>query len=465
LTVASPPWPTELLVNARTPDGPITGEVEGDLVSWAFRPRGDATPKFLRPPPPADAADWRHPDVGWGLILPHDPALSDSELAGATDAAEPIQALLADRPGAPVLRYASQSRLTHLLRYDPGQAVAEVVLSGADRGTKPGALPHYLLIYGGPERIPWGLQYLLNQTAAVGRITLTGAPLERYVNALVSDWSGSGGRPEATTVWAPGRDADEMSRLMHEVIAVPVHDAFASDADLAAGSTLLDADGTTTTAQLASALAEQRPGVVVTTSHGHVANLDDIEAARATLGSPVGSDGAPVDPEALLAVWEPDGAIWYCHACCSAGADARTAFEGILPETDVDRMLHAVAAVGPAVAPLPEALLGAEKPLRAFIGHVEPTFDWTIRHTVTKQPLTASIRRALYDGLFQPWPVGRAFSACYDHVGELFAARDQAYRDFNHGEDTRDVALAAQLAALDRQSMVILGDPTVALPG
>jgi hypothetical protein len=26
------------------------------------------------------------------------------------------------------------------------------------------------------------------------------------------------------------------------------------------------------------------------------------------------------------------------------------------------------------------------------------------------------------------------------------------------------VALAAQLAALDRQSMVILGDPTVALP-
>ena len=36
--------------------------------------------------------------------------------------------------------------------------------------------------------------------------------------------------------------------------------------------------------------------------------------------------------------------------------------------------------------PLPRKLLGAEKPLRAFLGHVEPTFDWTLRDPETGQP-------------------------------------------------------------------------------
>jgi hypothetical protein len=43
-------------------------------------------------------------------------------------------------------------------------------------------------------------------------------------------------------------------------------------------------------------------------------------------------------------------------------------------------MLKNIAATaGARISPLPRALLGAEKPLRAFVGHVEPTFDWTLR--------------------------------------------------------------------------------------
>ena len=130
----------------------------------------------------------------------------------------------------------------------------------------------------------------------------------------------------------------------------------------------------------------------------------------------------------------------------------------------MDRLLEGIAALGAHVAPLPEALLGAPKPLRAFIGHVEPTFDWTIRHKETGQPLTTSIRQALYNRLFQPDPVGYALREPYSHVGELYAERDAAYRAFDNGEDTEAIAMAAQLGARDRQSMVILGDPTVALP-
>lgn len=106
----------------------------------------------------------------------------------------------------------------------------------------------------------------------------------------------------------------------------------------------------------------------------------------------------------------------------------------------------------------------AAEPARAFVGHVEPTFDWTISERRTGQPLTATIRSALYDGLYQPWPVGHALRGFYRHVGELFGARDRAYEEFNEGADTLDVALASRLAALDRRSLVIIGDPTVRIP-
>ena len=57
----------------------------------------------MRPDPP-DPANWRDPRVGWGLILPESAGLTDDQLAGAGDAPEPIQALVAARQGK-VLRY------------------------------------------------------------------------------------------------------------------------------------------------------------------------------------------------------------------------------------------------------------------------------------------------------------------------------------------------------------------------
>ena len=74
-------------------------------------------------------------------------------------------------------------------------------------------------------------------------------------------------------------------------------------------------------------------------------------------------------------------------------------------------MLLAVAGLGAQVAPLPRALLGAKRPLRAFVGHVEPTFDWTIRNPESKQALTDTIIQALYNHLYQEErePLGFAF--------------------------------------------------------
>jgi hypothetical protein len=459
--------PAELRANAWTGDAAdAVARLAGDAAKWALGPKGDSLPKLLAPEPTADPRDWRDPRVGWGLVLPDDDTLPDDVKARGDDAPEPLRALLAARPGSPVLRYRAGQRFTQLRRYYVDRSAQDVGLSASARGIGDGALPRFLLMYGGPDVIPWTFQYIANQAAAVGRLTLIGPALERYVDALINDWAGSGLQVAHTVVWAVDHGADDISSLMRRTIAVPLQRMLTADPEIGAAAVYLDgAEGEATAGALCSALADNRPGLVVTTSHGKTGPLADKVTMLADLGLPVDGEFSTLTTGNILGAWQPDGAVWYAHACCSAGSDDATIFRGLLdPGSRVDQLLEGIASLGAHVAPLPEALLGAEKPLRAFVGHVEPTFDWTIKNPQTGQPLTTSIVEALYARLFQPDPLGFALREPYSHVGELYTERDAAYRAFDEGEDTEAVALAAQLAARDRQSMVVLGDPTVMLP-
>lgn len=459
--------PSQLQVNAWAgPDLATVSPVGDDAVKWALEKFGEGLPRLLAPEAEADPRDWRHPSVGWGIVLADVDGVEDAAKARGDDAPEPIRDLLAARPGAPVLRYRPGRRFTQLRRYYEHGRAQDISLSGSQRGTAPGALPRYLLIYGGPDVIPWEFQYIANQSCSVGRLALTGEALERYLAALIDDWSDSRMQVDRSVVWAVDHGPQDITSLMRRTIAKPLQKALADDPEIAVNALYFDGqEGQATGAALRAALAEHRPGLIVTTSHGMTGPLADKTAMLRDLGLPVDGDYRVVAPADLLDGWQPEGAIWYAHACCSAGSDAKTIFGGLLaPGSSVDLLLEGIAGVGPHIAPLPQALLGARKPLRAFIGHVEPTFDWTIRNNETGQPLTSSIRNALYGRLFQPDPLGYAFRETYAHVGELYTARDAAHRKFDEGEDTEAVAMALQLAARDRQSMVILGDPTVALP-
>jgi hypothetical protein len=106
----------------------------------------------------------------------------------------------------------------------------------------------------------------------------------------------------------------------------------------------------------------------------------------------------------------------------------RCGVSGLLPpEGSVGRVLNGVAtAAGAMVAPLAWALLGAERPLRAFVGHVEPTFDWTLRDPRTKQPLTHVLATCLYDKLYQQGkyrtPIAHALAALYKEAGAFYGS-------------------------------------------
>jgi hypothetical protein len=327
----------------------------------------------------------------------------------------------------------------------------------------------YLLLYGGPDVLPWSLQYQLNAGRRVGRLHLTGGALENYVSALLNGWAASNARYDAPVVWSVDHGGNDITMLMRAQIAAKVAGRFADDAEMPHAMFADGSRATATVSQLVDALAANTPALVTTTSHGMTGPLDRPGQMAATLGLPVDGLHATLDAEALLGRWQPEGAIWYAHACCSAGSSENNAFAGLVQDESVDKALRSIAALGPRVAPLPTALLGAASPARAFIGHVEPTFNWTLASPFNGQPLTDSIVSAMYDGLCSGKPVGLAFEGPYKHIGELASAHERAIQEFCQmvrRADSVTAAVYAKLAWMDRRSTVILGDPTVriALP-
>jgi hypothetical protein len=456
--------PGEFQANAWTGDSPKAASAEASdrLKSWVLQNAPPSIRTFLKPPEPADPRDWRDPRVGWGLILAEPPGLTPAQLAIADDAPEPIRQLVNDRK-APVFRY--RPGWQHSLRFLRDYANSkDVALSGSPSGTGGGQLPKYLLIYGTPDQVPWDLQYILNAACAVGRLDLTGAELENYITALRSDWKVSAAKSNHCVVWAVNHGGGDITELMRDSIANEVHKKLAGDADIGAGAVFLDG-AAATSAKLIQALAAQQPGLIVTTSHGMTGPLGNRNTMRDQLGFLVDQGFTTLKPDDLKGIWEPDGAIWYAHACCSAGSDSKTLFKGLVNVgSEIHQVLEGVAGLGAVVAPFPRVLLGLKKPLRAFVGHVEPTFDWTLRQPPTGQTLTDTIQRALYDELFRPAPLGHALRETYGRLASLYAAYDANQRLFNEGGNTRGAMLYNLLAARDIQSLVILGDPTAMLP-
>jgi hypothetical protein len=462
--------PASMQANAWTGED-VTGQL-GDGKRWGIGGAALAGPvQFMRPPPGADPADFMDERVGWGLVLPDRDDIPAAARARADDAPEPIRALVAARqPAVRVFRYRA-GRVTAVTSLRDYAAGKDVAISGSPSGVGDGKLPMYLLLYGGPDVLPWGLQYQLNAGRHVGRLDLAGDPLERYIAALLSGWAGSAARYDAPVVWSVDHGGTDITALMRTQIGAKIADRLAGDQEMP-HATFVDGGQTIATqSQLADALATNSPMLIVTTSHGITGPLDNPDQMAAALGLPVDALHATLDAGALLRRWQPGGAIWYAHACCSAGASATSAFAGLVRDGSVvDRVLRGVAAIGPRVAPLPTALLGAASPARAFIGHVQPTFDWTLASPFTGQPLTDSIVSAVYDGLCAGMPVGLAFEGPFGHIGELASAHERAVDEFAEivqAADSVTAAVYTKLAWLDRQSTVILGDPTaqLALPG
>lgn len=454
-------FPSELQINAFAADAENRSAFEPSFGSGLL-----ATPIALSGPElapvPLDFAEWEDDRVGWGIVLPDDETLAADAKAHALDAPEIVQALLIKRRGI-AMRYRAGTPTNMLWRYYPDGTSQKIMVTAQAWGRGVGRVPRYLMLLGSPEILPWRLQFGLQADCYVGRVDLSGDALDRYVQRLIDDWSGAGADETKPLIWSPAQSGD-ITRLMRDCIAAPLFEKFRADG----GLTPAFIDGTVTAATgdaLAEGLADQRPAFVATTSHGMTGPLSDSVQMKSDLGVLVDANLKIVAPDKLLAAWQPDGAIWYAHACCSAGSQSATSFSGlVVAGSSVDRILRAVAGCGNTVAPFPQALLSAEKPARAFVGHVEPTFDWSVRQRDTGQFLTDPLLDSFYQRLFSGEPIGMALDSCRRMAGGLLInSLEQAETASGEGQSVAGEILANRLMARDWRAFVLLGDPACRL--
>lgn len=457
-------WPDKLQINAWAgPDDSNESAVNPGLVT---RFLGLPNPEYtqLLAPDIANPAHWWDARIGWGVVLPDYPELEDIEKARLTDKdPEPLHRLLAHRKNAPILRYAKDQPFGTLRRYYKDAAPQDIAFAAPVFGVGHGEMPQYLMLCGAPSDLPWSLQFDLQLSCHVGRVDLPSDALDTYIGALCNDWGDSAVDSNAMTIWSVAHNATDITELMLDTVAAPLNDAFTKDTQYT--PTFLKRDEATLDA-LYHTLQSTRPGLVVTTSHGKTGPLHDVPKMRGQLGMIVDQARAALAPQDLLGKWQPNGAIWYAHACCAAGTSSQSNFTPYVDQNgDVYRILKGLERCGSMTAPLPQTLLGAEHPLRAFIGHVEPTFNWTLMDTTTHQYLTRPIIETLYAGLFSGMPVGLALDSCRRTTAALTSAFLNNKNDYDDGVDNAGTLLRLQLAAQDWRTLVIHGDPAVTLSG
>jgi hypothetical protein len=457
--------PGDVSINAWTGED---GEAQGGLIDntkpWAIQPPPKSKQAMAGHIP--DLRNWSDPEVGWGLLMLHRPDVSAADNANLKGMPDAISELVKFRHGV-VLGWSAENGTDSLIRYLPDNTTEQVVIGDVKRGTAtPDALPRYILILGPPSGIPWLVQYALNLCAAVGRLDLDEAGLRNYVSAVINEWKDTPLNLPKCVLWSVDRGGTDITALMKTTVADPLLKELRKDPQIGDNAQLLTGQDATH-AKLRDALSGATPGLVVTTSHGKTGPLNDPVAMQRDLGLLVDRTNATLPVVDLLNAWQPNGAIWYAHACCSAGCDTGSVFADLFRPAPLARTLDSIGKLGAQSAPLPRALLGAAKPLRAFIGHVEPTFDWTLTGADMRQALTASIVAALYQNLYEenPMTVGGAFGGYFTQVGNLFNQQSNTLLEVQRFVDGAErKALRYRLGALDRRSLVIHGDPAVALP-
>lgn len=455
-------FPPSIQIDA-WPGKPAIGTLSTGAEAWGARKGLPPSQEPLAFDGPVDKTCWQHPNVGYGILLRDTPDLAWSpDKASGALAPPAIQELLVARPNSVLLYWNPALRDTHLRRYYEDGSSSDHQIGLTHFGTAKNKLPRYILIVGTPANIPWEVQFSLSIRHAVGRLPLEGEELEPYVTAMLDGADGWHSTPTDVTapvVWTVDHGSQDITRLMRSVLISPMLTAFKGTL-----VSLTELDDTEATAPELIAALLRSPTVVVTSSHG-ATPLDAYEL-RKVLGLPVDVDHSTVALDDLTSSM-PAGAVWFAQACCSAGSSETSSFADILePNTDARMVVEAVTALGSTVAPAALALLSRKNPVRAVFGHVEPTFDWTLKDPDSGTRFTGDLVDGLSSNLHFGQPLGHVFAEYRAGIGELLSRWTRLAVKLNRDGDTtvlREMT-KLRLTAMDRQSLVLLGDPTVRIP-
>jgi hypothetical protein len=367
---------------------------------------------------------------------------------------------------------------TRVLDYRPGERWPDWL---GRHGTAPGnvdpdKVPYYVLIVGGPARIPFSFQYLLDIEYAVGRLDFEDADsYERYVAALL-EYERSNATPHDMTAafFATRHEFDGATQLSADSLVTPLAESFQPGGRFVKAVPGYRIDRTVGEPATKAALGEILAGAGVA---GPPALL--FSATHGMGGWPPGhADQAARHGALLCQDWpgvgrisaeqyfaaadlEEDarvhGLVAFFFACYSAGTpqlDDFTHKPGELPPT---------IATEPFVAQLPKALLSHPKGgALAVIGHIERAWGYSFVSGGQAQllPFQNAVGRILLGQ-----PVGHAMRDFNEKYAALSANVSDVVRSIEFGGKVFEDAPLASLwtERNDAQNYVVLGDPAAAL--
>jgi hypothetical protein len=417
----------------------------GDAVAWLAA----AGP----PPQPRDTAFDADLDelseVGWGILY------ADDEDPRVLDALQPLLDQRREEAGTLFRKtpYAGESveQFSRFLRLAPGPA-------------DPVRLPFYLLIVGGPDRIPYELQLALDVQRAVGRLAFAD-PLayRQYARSVVSSESASTRLESRLSIFAVRNDDDRLTSASLDQLARPLGETLAARSGWQIRSTL-GADATKT--GLRELLHPEAGPLLFTASHavrfraGHPRQRPE-QGALVTAdwpGPKVWSGAMPADFLWSAADLDPaadfSGLLPFLFACYTAGTPRHDTF--VRPDRSPP-----VLAPEPFVSELASRLLchpggGA----LAVVGHLDQTFEGSFswpgagsRVETFASALLALARGARLGGALE------VFARRYLEVSAEVAERYWA-SVYTGGEPDEELA-ALWRAYHDARGFSIVGDPAV----
>jgi hypothetical protein len=342
-------------------------------------------------------------------------------------------------------------------------------------GFEPAKIPWYLVLVGGPDRIPFGFQYLLSVEYAVGRIAFeTPDEYAAYAESVVRYETsnkveqGNWGAFFGTRHPDDGATQASADRLAGPLAAVPwqfrSRSYFAEQATKTALHGLLHgADEQTSPALLFTAthgiafprghaLTRERNGALLCQEWPGVAAGTSADAAVEALAESQYFSAADVGDEARL-----HGTIAFHFACFGAGTPLYDQFAN-LPGAPPRQLADA-----PFVARLPQRLLSHKAGgALAVIGHVDRAWSYSFQTSSAGNqigPFRETIQR-----LFRGQSVGRAIREFRDRYATLCVYAMCVQQKMEAGEHIDAEAYAEILTECeDAQNYIILGDPAVSL--
>ena len=334
-------------------------------------------------------------------------------------------------------------------------------------------VPHYILIVGRPDQVPFQFQSLLGSAAAVGRVDFDSLEeLKTYVDKVIRLEQATAPTVTRETIFfAPDGGSKDATYFSRRYMAEPLAEHVRIHCGLNTRAIMGDE---ATKTHLMESLYRARPALVYTASHGLGAPNESFEIQKRLngaiccqrIGNQPMQDWLFSADDVLLDAPFLEGAVFFQFACFGYGTPAESDFMHWLRKPELNTEVDFVAA-------LPKRLLAHSSGPVAFIGHVDTAWlygfdDPDSPHLLEFwHPRIAPFVKAV-DTMLRVQPIGQAMAEMSKRYDIGNALLTSTYDRLQRGKIQVTPQFLTRLASAfitrsDAQNYMIFGDPAVRL--